>query len=189
MHDWNEIGRVADPASAIRKQNERLNELRKRSGMSLDSIAKAMGFKGQSSIQRYFAPTYDKFLRPEILEAFLRAVAGKGQPPIAGEDVREVLDWRPLARMHEPGNREFMTQEAFKTVFEDNDAGLPNPLNPALRLRSSLPVAEGEITLDMPKQLSKESAEAFRNWATHLANLSEQFWFIKKVTTKPETDE
>jgi len=70
----------------------RVTELRERSGLSMDGLAKAMGYKGASSYQRWEdAPTYAKgFLNPKIVRLLETALVGKGSPPISREEVWEL---------------------------------------------------------------------------------------------------
>lgn len=68
---------------------DQLKQLRNRSGMSMDALAKEMGYKGASSIQRYEDPAiFKKDALPfEIVEKLVPALAGKGDPPIREEEV------------------------------------------------------------------------------------------------------
>jgi hypothetical protein len=54
----------------LRKRNEKIAAIRERSGLSMDDLAKLMGYKGQSSIQRYLSPDYSKGFRPEVADRF-----------------------------------------------------------------------------------------------------------------------
>lgn len=69
---------------------DRLNELRARSGLSIDALAKAMGFAGASSIQRYFRADQlkDEPLRPAIIKKLMGALVGRGKPAITADEVR-----------------------------------------------------------------------------------------------------
>lgn len=54
----------------------------------MDELAKAMGFKGASSIQRYESVDYPKeVISTDLATKLLRAVVGKGTPPIEAKDV------------------------------------------------------------------------------------------------------
>lgn len=72
----------------------RFRQLRERAGMSMDELARAMGYARASSIQRYEnADQYQKeFIAPELVLKMIKAVVGKGEPPIKAAEV-----WR-LAR-------------------------------------------------------------------------------------------
>lgn len=79
---------------SIRPENipDHLTSLRKRSGLSLEQLAKRMGYAGASSIQRYFAlggrsPGY---LPRDTVAKFADALVGIGTPPINKEDVWEL---------------------------------------------------------------------------------------------------
>lgn len=48
----------------------RLNKRRIDAGLSIDELARKMGFAGQSSIQRYLTPDYDLELRPDMARKF-----------------------------------------------------------------------------------------------------------------------
>ena len=70
---------------------ERLQALRNRSGLTMDAVAQAMGMKGRSSVQRFFAAHTDSI---SITDAFKLAGAleGKGSPPIKREEVMAVVE-------------------------------------------------------------------------------------------------
>ena len=65
-----------------------LRKLRKRAGLSLDRFAKAAGFSGSSSVQRYFEDDYgEPTLRLETARRFAKALVGRGTPPISEAEV------------------------------------------------------------------------------------------------------
>lgn len=64
-----------------------LLDFKERSGLSLSKIAKAAGYAGASSIQRYFDEDYDKLLPPEIAERLTKALVGRGRPAITVEEM------------------------------------------------------------------------------------------------------
>ncbi len=68
---------------------ERLRRLRKRADLSMDQLAKAMGYKGQSSIQRYEdANAFTSlFFPPDFIVRLIPALVGKGEPPITRQEV------------------------------------------------------------------------------------------------------
>ncbi|WP_375782526.1 helix-turn-helix transcriptional regulator [Roseospira marina] len=71
--------------------HQRFRELRERAGLSMDALARAMGFRGASSIQRYMNPDYKKtYLTVEIAERAADALAGKGEPPITRDEVLDL---------------------------------------------------------------------------------------------------
>lgn len=55
----------------------------------MDELARAMGYKGASSIQRYENPDdYKKrYISPDLAAKLLSAIEGKGEPPIRAADV------------------------------------------------------------------------------------------------------
>lgn len=63
--------------------------LRDRAGLTLDELAKAMGYSRASSIQRYENPDdYKKeFIAPELVLKMIKALVGKGEPPITAAEV------------------------------------------------------------------------------------------------------
>ncbi len=71
---------------------EKLAALRKRAGFSMQKIAQKMGYKGQSSYQRYEDPTYIKkdFLPSNIIAKLIDALEGQGTPPIKREEILEL---------------------------------------------------------------------------------------------------
>lgn len=69
--------------------SNRLKELRLRAGLSMDKLAKALGYKGQSSYQRYEdSQLYKKkYLPYDLVEKLLDVLPGKGEPPILPAEV------------------------------------------------------------------------------------------------------
>lgn len=65
---------------------QKLIALRARSGLTLDEVAKAMGLRGRSSVQRLFAAHLDT-LGPFDALKLADTFAGKGSPPISREEV------------------------------------------------------------------------------------------------------
>ena len=67
----------------------RLRQLMHRAGMSMDELAKAMGYARASSIQRYLTDGEykKKFISADLAEKFEAALVGKGKPPIARDEV------------------------------------------------------------------------------------------------------
>lgn len=63
--------------------------LRERAGLSMDDLAKAMGYSRASSIQRYEdAALYKKaFIQPELILKMIKAIANKGEPPISPGEI------------------------------------------------------------------------------------------------------
>lgn len=88
----------------------KFKDLRERAGLSLAALAKAMGYRNSSSIQRYENPDlYTKeFLSSDVAKKLARAVAGRGIPPITEEEVwsltrPETLSTRPrLVSSYDP---------------------------------------------------------------------------------------
>lgn len=68
---------------------EKLRQLRARAKLSQAQIAKKMGLKGQSSYQRYEDATeFQKVYLPgEFVEKLIPILQGKGQPPIALDEI------------------------------------------------------------------------------------------------------
>lgn len=153
----------------FQERAEAFTRLRQRSGMSMDELAKAMGYKGSSSIQRYFANDYMKAFRPELARAFRRALLGKGNPPISDDDLVILLSWKEL-EPSDPGWSESQLVRKWSTnekiinpqVHADND----------LRVTANLPLQEGDVTIDMPRFLSPKSASTLKSWLDHLADLA-----------------
>ncbi|WP_342714423.1 helix-turn-helix transcriptional regulator [Bradyrhizobium sp. B024] len=179
----------------IKIRNDRLALLRERSGLSMDELAKEMGFKGQSSIQRYLSPTYDKGFRPEITARFKAAFVGRGDPPIKTSDMEFLDNW---AETEDGKTVDVMSLFARHLDAEGTSAGFEEHLvSLGLRPRSSvartltsmrriraleidetvdrvagLPLKEGDVLLKIPKQISAESAETLRDWLEHMISLS-----------------
>lgn len=64
-----------------------LSRLRAQAGMTVRDLAVAAGYSHGSGIQRYIDDGFDKNLAYAVAERFADALAGKGSPPIAREEV------------------------------------------------------------------------------------------------------
>lgn len=58
-----------------------LRKLYDKSGLSLGQIAKRAGYKGRSSVQKYFSEDYDKYLTPNIANKLATAFEGTSVNP------------------------------------------------------------------------------------------------------------
>jgi SOS-response transcriptional repressor LexA len=66
----------------------RLREMRERAGFSMPLLAKAIGYAGASSYQRYESEDYRKrYLPRELVEKLADVLPGKGDPPVTIEEV------------------------------------------------------------------------------------------------------
>jgi hypothetical protein len=67
---------------------DKLLRLKTRSGLSLDRIAKAGGYKRRSSVQRYFESNYNPdFLPLDVARKLADALTGKGSPQIERDEI------------------------------------------------------------------------------------------------------
>ena len=69
---------------------EQFDALRKRAGLSFDSLAKGMGYKSGSSIQRYLSEEYAEkrdFLPLEVVRKAIPVLRDKGAPPISEAEI------------------------------------------------------------------------------------------------------
>lgn len=66
-----------------------LRALRERAGLSMDAFARAMGYKGASSVQRYESPEDfgDTDLPFNFIKRAAGVLAGRGDPPIRAEEL------------------------------------------------------------------------------------------------------
>lgn len=179
----------------LKARNLKIADLRERSGLSMDELAKLMGFKGQSGIQRYLSPDYDKGFRPELAARFKAALVGRGDPPISVRDLDVFDSWAETGDGLTIDKRKLLDEhvEAGKSTAEYRRAleemGLPernsNIASILSRLRKmkslepyegamvvGLPLLEGHVTLMMPEHLSVESAQTLRDWFDHLTMLA-----------------
>jgi transcriptional regulator with XRE-family HTH domain len=161
---------------AVATRNSKIAELRERSGLSMDELAKAMGYAGQSSIQRYMSPDYEMGFRPELARRFRSALIGKGEPPITDVDLQVFLGG-DLFDQDDPANARHGRNLVGALASIDRKPWA------AGKLKAALPVAEGEISIEMPKQLSQTSANTARVWVAHLINLAAD------VETAPPSDD
>lgn len=70
----------------------RMRKLRERTGMSIDQMAKAMGYASASSIQRYFDAGKLKqgYLKRDFVAKVEKVLLGKGSPPITKPEIWEL---------------------------------------------------------------------------------------------------
>jgi phage repressor protein C with HTH and peptisase S24 domain len=70
----------------------RMRNLRERSGMSIDQMARAMGYASASSIQRYFDAGKLKtgYLKRDFVAKVEKVLLGKGSPPITRPEIWEL---------------------------------------------------------------------------------------------------
>lgn len=64
------IAEILNADEPLRTIGEHLNARRIQAGLSMDELARAMGFAGPSSIQRYLAPDYNLELRSDMARKF-----------------------------------------------------------------------------------------------------------------------
>lgn len=71
---------------------KRMRSLRERAGFSLEQMARAMGYSGASSIQRYENPEKLKpgYLKRDFVARVEKAILGKGNPPIQRPEIWEL---------------------------------------------------------------------------------------------------
>lgn len=65
---------------------ERLTARRSQIGRSLEMVARAAGYKGASSIQRYFSPEYDEPLHPNVADKLRRGLEGSLFPVYSDDE-------------------------------------------------------------------------------------------------------
>ncbi|RWK39275.1 S24 family peptidase [Mesorhizobium sp.] len=70
----------------------RMRKLRERTGMSIDQMARAMGYASASSIQRYFDAGKLKqgYLKRDFVAKVEKVLLGKGSPPITRPEIWEL---------------------------------------------------------------------------------------------------
>ncbi len=120
--------------------------LRERAGLSMADIAKAMGYKGASSYQRYedAEKLKDGFLKRDWVNTFARAVVGKGNPPITEREVWELAgpEFAPrklsLVSTFDPDAPDFVADESM-TVGEFTGArGIPDGSTPQIDVTAGM---------------------------------------------------
>lgn len=182
------------PKERIRIRNEKLAAFRERAGLSMDDLAREMGFKGQSSIQRYLSPTYDKGFRPELAARFKAALVNRGNPPITPAEL-DILDnlaessdgtTFDLAELFLTHLAEGGTTESYQEQLTKLGLAPKTDIDRVLRAMQrskqlgfevedrvvGLPLDEGDVVLKMPRSLSSESAATLRDWLEHLIGLA-----------------
>lgn len=159
---------------------EAMERIRRRAGLSVDELAKEMGFKGASSIQRYLGRAYERGFRPEIARAFRTAFLGRGNPPITDEDLHFLLAMKqveptdPIWETYQTGVR---LSEYRQTLNPDEGGG---------RLTVRLPLTEGDVVVEMPRYMTVKSAAALRAWLAHISDYTEDWakLFEERATQK-----
>lgn len=70
----------------------RVKDLRERAGLTMDQMARAMGYKTASGVQRYENPNALKrgYLKRDLVAKLERALLGKGKPPIQRAEIWEL---------------------------------------------------------------------------------------------------
>jgi len=106
---------------------ETVAALRQRAGLSMDKMAKAMGYKSASSYQRYEEPaTYEGgYANPKFVRRLESALVGKGDPPITREEAWEIAgpEFGPLPAME--GTRGTATATVSPGVIAGGRRNLP----------------------------------------------------------------
>lgn len=80
-----------------RTTGEILLEIKERSGLTLDQIAAGADYKGRSSVQLYFSPSYDALLSPKAATRLAKAFDGTGSPPIHRNEVTALVGFEPTS--------------------------------------------------------------------------------------------
>lgn len=83
---------------------ERLRRLRKRAGHSMDSLARAIGYRAASGYQRYESPEHyhRPYLPTDLVHRLLGALVGRGEPPITQSEVLALAGLANMAGTAEP---------------------------------------------------------------------------------------
>lgn len=69
----------------------KLRSLRARADISMDALAKEMGYRQASSIQRYFSDDYQRSTIPlDLARKFAQALSGRGEPVIEENELLEL---------------------------------------------------------------------------------------------------
>jgi hypothetical protein len=152
-------GARAPSAEKAEYESLQLEELRARANLSMDRLAKAMGFKGQSSIQRYLSSDYHLGFRPEMLNKFKKALLGKGNPPITEADFALMENTQRLREV-----RDKLRFSNIQDIIAADQAG---------KVRAVLPLPEGSVILEAPDSLSAKSIEFLKAWLDIVASAIE----------------
>lgn len=90
----------------------RMRKLRERTDMSIDDMAKAMGYRGASSIQRYFDADKLKtgYLKRDLVAKIEKVLLGKGVPPITRPEIWELAGPEFNFGNQEPANAVIISQ-------------------------------------------------------------------------------
>jgi len=155
--------------------SNKLREMRLRAGLSMDKLAKALGYKGQSSYQRYEdEQLYRKQHLPnDLIEGLLEVLPGKGDPPILPAEILQLSGAKLLlngswddgnghglfeskklgSENNSPGN---LALEEIKALYKDrNDVGFFIVSGNELNLRGIYP---GDVIVTSDKIKAEKGA-------------------------------
>lgn len=90
----------------------RMRNLRERTGMSIDQMARGMGYASASSIQRYFDAGKLKtgYLKRDFVAKVEKVLLGKGSPPITRPEIWELAGPEFIFATLEPANAVVISQ-------------------------------------------------------------------------------
>ncbi|HET8728570.1 MAG TPA: S24 family peptidase [Alphaproteobacteria bacterium] len=105
-----------------------LRALRERAGLSMDALARELGYRGASSYQRYESEEFRKpYLPMDLAERLAAALGGRGTPPVAPQEVLALAGVsRGPAAGHEvrpQGARSVVAAETPRTPVQGEAAG------------------------------------------------------------------
>lgn len=150
-----------------------LRSLRKRAGLSMDKLAKMLGYKGQSSYQRYEdSQLYtENFLPNKIIEGLLEHLVGQGNPPIQRGEILALSGAKMLLPqdvqtignygLSDPGSKQKSSKDPvdltdIKRLYKGrNDIGIFIVSGNELNLRGVFP---GDIAITSDKILPEKGA-------------------------------
>jgi len=80
----------------VTQLHEKLQALFDRSGVKTQSeLARLGGWKGRSSVQRFFKPMPSEFLESGSAKKFIQAMVGRGHPPITKGEIMALTEVGP----------------------------------------------------------------------------------------------
>lgn len=132
---------------------EKLTDLRQKAGLSMNQMARKLGYRGQSSIQRYEDPAYFKqdALPVEFVGKLLEVLVGKGTPAITRDEVIQ-LGGKYLQEFISYGSGEAkpnlneINLPSEQDIIELMKQGLNQPGKSQKRLAIHLNLAQPQIT-------------------------------------------
>ena len=121
---------------------QRLDEMRGRSGLTVDELARRMGYKTASGVQRYLSPeSYKKaYFSLDVARKIDRALTGMGLPPITRQEVYALAGVEPPPPATSPGDG--INPHALAVEMVDRMSAITGNADPQLKSKAIWEIME-----------------------------------------------